>query len=192
MHIGIDFDNTIIEYDDMYYRYGVKLNMIPDSISINKHAIRRYIKKHFGNNAWVKLQEDVYATYIAEGKKAKGLTEFLLACKSASCQVSIVSHKSRYGYFRKKINLHKAALEWLAQNGCFQFDQISVHDVHFEESLRDKILRIKKLQCTHFIDDLEKVFVHKEFPKGIAKIMYSPNSRTKSPSNVAQFKSWDT
>ena len=45
MHIGIDFDNTIVTYDNVFYEHAVKLGLIDKSVSKNKKQIRDEIRK---------------------------------------------------------------------------------------------------------------------------------------------------
>ena len=58
--------------------------------------------------------------------------------------------------------------------GFFDEKQFSLarDKVFFESTREKKIERIKLLGCTHFIDDLAEVFLHKHFPDQVKKVLY--------------------
>ena len=41
--IGLDFDNTLTNYDNLFYETAKDLNLIPDIIKASKVAIRDYL-----------------------------------------------------------------------------------------------------------------------------------------------------
>ena len=57
-----------------------------------------------------------------------------------------------------------AALGFMRKYGFFDEDilNLSVDSVYFEMTREEKVKRIESLQCTHFIDDLEEIFLHHE------------------------------
>ena len=70
-------------------------------------------------------------------------------------------------YYITKTNLRTAALEWMQKNNLV----ISKDNIFFESTRQDKIKRIKELECTHFVDDLEETFEESSFPKKVKKIL---------------------
>ena len=52
--------------------------------------------------------------------------------------------------------------------------------LYFEPTRDDKIERIARLGCTHFIDDLEEVLEHSRFPAGVRRILFL-NGRSDIP-----------
>ena len=42
-YIGLDFDNTIIDYDQLFYLEAFNLNLIPNNITKSKVAVRKYL-----------------------------------------------------------------------------------------------------------------------------------------------------
>ncbi len=42
--IGIDFDNTLSNYDSLFYKIARDLNLIPPTIKAEKVVIRNYLK----------------------------------------------------------------------------------------------------------------------------------------------------
>ena len=45
MIIGIDFDNTIIKYDELFYKISLEQNLIPSNIIKDKVLISKISKK---------------------------------------------------------------------------------------------------------------------------------------------------
>ena len=70
----------------------------------------------------------------------------------------IVSHKTKYPYYGEKKKLHNLSKKWLDE---FIFNKKNrfrkKYKVFFETTEKKKIRRIKKLELTHFIDDLIKI-----------------------------------
>ena len=58
-----------------------------------------------------------------------------------------------------KYDLHESAIEWLKKHKFFDqtFLNLRREDIYFEETKERKIERIKKLGCTHYIDDLYSI-----------------------------------
>ena len=42
--IGLDFDNTLVCYDNLFYEIAVRKNLIPKEIEKTKNAVRNYLK----------------------------------------------------------------------------------------------------------------------------------------------------
>lgn len=184
--IGIDFDNTIVSYDQLIHTVAYDLGLISGRISKNKTSVRDTIRGlPDGDVEWQKVQAMVYGPRILEATVAPGATEFLLRCVYQEIKVHIVSHKTEFAnYDVTQTNLRAAAVEWLETNlavkkGLFG---ISLADVYFESSRREKIKRVSTLRCTHFIDDLMETFEESNFPDGIRKILYT-NRKVGSASN---------
>lgn len=177
MVIGIDFDNTIICYDEVFYREAVQHGWIHNNFPRNKKLIRDYIWRTKGDNAWQRLQAIAYGQKINDALLIKGVKDFLFLCRDKGIRVYIVSHKTEYADNDPyRTNLREAAIQWMEYKGFFngRAPCLSRQDIFFEITRLDKINRIKELGCTLFIDDLEEIFTEKIFDKGIGKILYSP------------------
>ncbi len=176
-NVGIDFDNTIIIYDDVFHKYAVQLGLVSPEIEKNKQVIRDAIRMlPKGNDKWTELQGLVYGNYIGEARLADGVGQFLLICREESIKVSIISHKTVYPAIGSKVNLQEAAKEWIELNGFYSKYGLSPEDVVFEETLEGKLSQIKNRGCSHFIDDLSEVLFHPNFPVGVKKILYSQSA----------------
>ena len=76
----------------------------------------------------------------------------------------------------EKVNLRNAAREWLRTNGMLGPQAVLEENVYFEDTRAEKIARIVRLKCTHFIDDLEEVFDDPAFPSDVERMLISPAS----------------
>ena len=91
--------------------------------------------------------------------------------------INIISHKTRVPYLGAKVDLHAAAKNWLTINHFFDTNGLNLKEnqIYFEVTKEEKIDRIMANGCTHYVDDLPEIL--EMIPKGIQKILFSPNSR---------------
>jgi hypothetical protein len=179
LRIGIDFDNTIITYDDVFRTAAKAKGLIAADFSGSKQAVRDAIRLlPDGELAWQRLQGQVYGKGIAEAKMVDGVAAFLRRAKAAGCTIVVVSHKTEYGHFDPdRVNLRTAALDWMTGQGLFDSEHgIALSNVHFESTRAEKLERIATLSLTHFIDDLEEVLTDPDFPAGVARILFAEDA----------------
>jgi hypothetical protein len=191
-NIGIDFDNTIVVYDEVFHKYALKLGLILKEVKKNKQAIRDSIRAlPGGNDKWTKLQGLVYGKHMDEARPSLGVKRFFKACKKNSFKVMIISHKTLYPAMGPRVNLQAAAKMWLKNMDFLSKFGITEKDIVFEETLDGKLEQIARKRCAYFIDDLKEVLVHPGFPKGVVKILYSQESNDVFPADITRFKDWD-
>jgi len=192
--IGVDFDNTIISYDDILHKVAVERSLISPSLLKSKKHIRDDIRRlPDGEIEWQKLQAVVYGPRIKEATLIDGVQAFINSCRRAGVKIYIISHKTEFAnYDRMKINLRSAALQWMFKNRFFEKDGLgfSQEDVYFETTRLGKIKRVTELNCTHFIDDLEETFLERSFPGSVEKILFAPHDQTIQESRMKSFPSW--
>ena len=101
------------------------------------------------------MQGEVYGSKIHEAEPAENVLKELKKIKDKGYQISIISHKTKHPYMGPKYDLHESAIEWLKKHKFFDqtFLNLRREDIYFEETKERKIERIKKLGCTHYIDD---------------------------------------
>jgi hypothetical protein len=192
MKIGIDFDNTIIDYGQLFHKYAVDRFGMPPSIGAEKTSVKAYfLSLPNGNTPWTELQGIVYGEKILEATLYNDCGDFLLYCKDKSIPVCVISHKSEFPALGPRINLRTAAIDWLAKNGffdqtCFALEKSSVF---FEPTRLSKLSRIASQECTIFIDDLPEIFEDKDFPQNVRKILFS--SENVASNNVSLFDNWN-
>jgi hypothetical protein len=193
MRIGIDFDNTIIAYDDVFLTAAKERGLVDENFRGRKQAIRDAIRLlPDGELSWQKLQGQVYGKGIGGAAMFEQVASFLCRCHLEKCPVLIVSHKTMYGHHDPdRINLHEAALDWMKAQGFFSDHYgISLANVFFEETRDAKIARIAALGCTHFIDDLEEVLTDPAFPPNVTRILFSDDKTTTAASPYVVCPSW--
>jgi hypothetical protein len=188
LRIGIDFDNTIITYDDEFRAAAEAGGLIAPGFSGNKQAVRDAIRLlPDGELAWQRLQGQVYGKGIGGAAIVAGVATFLRRCRTEGCAVVVVSHKTEYGHFDPdRVNLRKAALDWMAGQGLLGGDHgIALADIHFESTRAEKLARIAALSLTHFIDDLEEVLTDPDFPPDVERILFADGAQPASPSYIS-------
>lgn len=174
MRVGIDFDNTLVCYDDVFLNAALENKLLPDDFSGSKQQVRDTIRRASGDWAWTELQAQVYGRRMAEARMIEGAAEFIAACRDNGVPVNIVSHKTQFAAADPGgADLRVVALDWMETNGFFRRDGLGLSrsDVFFESTREDKCRRIAALECTDFIDDLEEVFNEPAFPAGVRSFL---------------------
>jgi len=191
MHIGLDFDNTIVTYDRVFHRAALERGLIAAGVPRRKREVRDAIRLlPGGEDAWTELQGVVYGRRMPGAEPAPGVEPFLAACRAAGVRVSIISHKTEFPAIGARVNLRDAAREWLAARGLAARCGIDPADILFLGTLAEKLAAIADRACTHFVDDLVEVLGHPAFPPGVERILYAPACGVLPPGILA-FDSWE-
>jgi hypothetical protein len=169
--LAIDLDNTIITYDDLFYKFTKKkLNI--HSNKKNKENIKKLIINKFNEKKWTEIQSIVYSQKIFQAKIFPG---FIYQIKKLSkrCEIFIVSHKTLWPIYGKKINLHDKTKQFLKKKkiSFCKNPLIKKENIFFETTKERKVKRIKIIKPDYFIDDLESIL--KKIPKSINKILFN-------------------
>jgi len=192
--IGLDFDNTIVLYDDVFRAVGTECGLLPEGFQGGKDAVRSHVRaQHDGEARWTALQAKVYGPGIRRALPAPGLFEFLAAARSHGVRLAIVSHKTMVAAADPHgVNLRDAARDWIAVHGLTDPARggIDPADVHFESTRAEKIARIRALGCRVFIDDLEEVFEEADFPLGVDRILVKHGAPSLPTGPFRAFRSW--
>jgi hypothetical protein len=177
LHVGLDFDNTIICYDEVFLSAARARRLVPAGFAADKQAIREAVRrKRDGELAWQRLQSYAYAQGIGRALLHEGVDHFLRRCRSEGVRVSIVSHKTEFGHFNSEgPNLREAASSWMHAAGFFSQDGLGLRheDVFWESTRAEKLERIASLRCTHFVDDLVEVLTDPAFPEGVVRLLFA-------------------
>jgi hypothetical protein len=180
IRIGLDFDNTIIRYDDVFVAAAVARGLVPMDFTGNKQAVRDTIRLlPDGEIDWQKLQGHVYGRGIAGASAFDGLDSFLHRARRSDAHVVIVSHKTEFGHYDPdRVNLRTAALSWMKAQGFFAPGGFGLtrENVHFAATRAEKLARIAALGCDVFVDDLEEVLTDPDFPAGVRQILFSEHA----------------
>jgi hypothetical protein len=185
LRIGLDFDNTIITYDDVFLSTARERGLIGADFTGRKQAIRDAIRLlPDGELLWQKLQGQVYGKGLAQASMFEGVDAFLRRCRLNKVPVVIVSHKTEFGHHDPdRVNLRDAARDWMTAHGFFYASGFGIAPdaVYFEATRQDKLARITQLGCSHFIDDLEEVLSDPDFPPGVERILFTEGRPASAP-----------
>ncbi len=82
LRIGIDFDNTIAGYDDVFSRAARDEGLVPADFIGTKQQVREAVRRlDDGELKWQRLQGLVYGTRMAEAVMFDGVGSFLRRCR---------------------------------------------------------------------------------------------------------------
>jgi hypothetical protein len=193
--IGVDFDNTLISYEEVMGRLALDRGLLSPGSAGGKKAIRDAIRgRPNGELEWQRLQAEVYGPRIGEGRLMDGARAFLEGCRRRSIRVFVISHKSRLATAGDgKTDLWRCAREWMRSQGFFDPRQMGLpeEDLFFEPTRLEKARRIGRTGCTVFVDDLEETFLEPTFPQGVRKILYSSHGSPGGPSDIECAATWN-
>lgn len=192
MIIGIDFDNTIVCYDGLFYQAAVARRLVPEQTPPSKEAVRDFLRAAGREDAWTELQGLVYGHEIHRAKPFDGAGAFLQRCRHERVMVAIISHRARQPFAGPAIDMHQAAREWLDAQHWFtgNANGLDRERVHFEETKAAKLARIAAAHCDVFIDDLPELLAEPEFPRGVQRVLFDPHSTGPSQTQVQRVGSW--
>ena len=177
--IGIDLDHTIIDYKNIFAEKAFSLGFIKTDSIMTKNEVKTVVTKlEDGEKKWGLLQVNVYSEGIYEASIMNGFPEFVKFCNKRKISLFIISHKTKTNPNDPlKRNLKNAALKWMTNNQFFESNGLgfNISHVFFNNSIDEKISRIRSQNCNYFIDDLEKVLSNSAFPINTRKIIFLSN-----------------
>lgn len=194
MRLGVDFDNTLVCYDRVFFTTACEQTLIPPHTPPSKEAVRDYLRSQRQEEEWTRLQGYVYGARMAEAKAFPGAAEFLRECHALAIPVFVVSHKTRYACAGPRYDLHQAAYDWLRLTHFLdeRHTGLSESRVFFELSREAKLERIARLGCTHFIDDLPECLLDPAFPPGVERILFAPHGgEAAAAGGLKVVRDWD-
>jgi hypothetical protein len=197
LHIGIDLDNTIIDYSDVFAPVASELGLLPESHGLRtKKAVKEHLLARAGDESlWMRLQGQIYGRFIALARPYPGVIAAIDHFRSQGHRLSIVSHKTRHGHFDvDAIDLWDAALGWLERQEITGSSDAGARiirsDVHFRVTRDEKIAQIDALDISVFIDDLPEVLSDPAFPPQVRRILFSPDGDPEISPDWAGARSW--
>ena len=193
MIIGLDFDNTIVSYDNLFHKVGIEKGLISSDFPINKVAIRDHLRKSGQEETWTEMQGYVYGARLDEAVPYPGVIEFFRSAVNAGSTIKIISHKTLFPFSGPKYDLHKAARNWISQQlKDADVPLIGQEDAFFEETKIEKIKKIDEISCDIFLDDLPEILLAENFPNRAKKILFDPekNHLAVSYESLSIVNSW--
>jgi hypothetical protein len=191
MILGTDFDNTLVQYDQLFHALARERGLIPGTVAADKTAIRDYLRRAGREADWTELQGIAYGPEIGRAAAYPGAIEALRQLQARGHEVHIISHKSRQPYRGARHDLHQAARSWLERQGLAPPGRPGAASrVCFELTLPGKLGRIRDSQCDWFVEDLPEVLLHPEFPGRTRRILLDPAGRFPQPAGCRRIESW--
>ena len=190
MILGLDFDNTLICYDELFYQVALDKDLIPSDLSKTKNTVRDYLRQVGKEDDWILLQGEVYGSRILEATAFEGMQETLKKIAAQSERMFLISHKTRTPYMGRQYDLHQAARGWLDGHAFFDVEGLGWHEnqVFFELTKEEKVQRIVQLGCTHYIDDLPEIL--RLLPDTVQKILFAPHKQEPIPKEWERLDEW--
>lgn len=175
VRIGIDLDNTIIDYRQLFAEVARSSRLVSGEFTGDKSALRAHVRAlPDGERRWVELQATVYGERIQGARAMPGALDFVRRACASSIPVFIVSHKTeRPAADPRGIDLREAARGWLRRHDFIAADALGEDAVFFEATRAEKVSRIGALACSAFIDDLVEVFDDTGFPPEVDRFLLS-------------------
>jgi hypothetical protein len=189
MIIGLDFDNTIVNYDAVFYAVAREQKLVPAMEHPSKQVVRNYLREQGREDEWTELQGFVYGTRMEQAELYPGIPDFLARCKEDDAKVYIISHKTPTPYQGPAYDLHGAARSFIEVKGLYLMGLARDH-VFFEVTKEKKIERIIERQCDVFLDDLPEFLALPGFP-AIQRYLFDPKNQHKSSAEFIPVQSWD-
>jgi len=193
-HIGIDLDNTIIDYEHVFAPTAERLGLLPARSGLtSKACVKRHLCAHGGEAAWMRVQGQTYGRFIGLATPYPGVGTFLRTVRARGVHVSIVSHKTRHGHYDPdRIDLWGAALDWLDRHGFFTVEGggLDPAQVYFETTREAKLARIAALGCQIFIDDLAEVLLSPAFPAAVERLWFTGGRAASDGGGLPALRSW--
>ena len=194
LRIGLDFDNTIANYDQAFPEVARILGYETNDLNatLNKRDLKlKLLKLPDGDTAWQKVQGLVYGKFIDLASLYPGVYEFVLRALASGHEIFIVSHKTELGHFdESRTPLRQAATTWLINQKLVgdSDSKIKLQNIYYAETRDEKINKIVELQLDVFIDDLDEVLSDRSFPKRTRKILFGSGATTSQ--EILAMQSW--
>lgn len=184
MRIGLDFDNTIVCYNQAIAFLANDLFELPPDVPRTKLGVRNFLRAAGREPEWTAFQGELYGPGMQHAQPFEGAIATMQQLVSAGNELTIISHRSLRPYAGEPHDLHQAARNWVADHlkSVGLFGGKSNHsDVHFLETLDQKVTMIGELSCKVFIDDLPEVLSAPGFPLDTYPILFYPSRKAPFP-----------
>jgi hypothetical protein len=189
VRLGIDLDNTIIDYAHAFGAAVAAAGVAPVEPSGGKTALRDALRARPGGEAeWTRVQAFAYGPLIERARPFPGVDAFFARARERGLRVTIVSQKTEFAAAAPDgPNLRECAHAWLAAHGIVRDGEPAVY---FESTRTAKCARIAALGLTHFVDDLVEVFADPAFPAGCTRWLFAPDGVAAPVPAERTFATW--
>lgn len=194
MRIGIDLDNTLVCYDELFWRLAVERGWIARTVPARKDEVRDALRRCGREEDWTRLQGEVYGPGMSEAPPFAGALAALRTMQKRRWSTCVVSHRTKTPLAGIDADLHQSARAWLSGRQFLDAEAtgLSETSVFLEQTKEGKLARIKALDLTWFIDDLPELLIDAEFPPTVQRMLFDPHRRRPDvPTDVAVVHHWD-
>jgi hypothetical protein len=187
--LGVDFDNTLVCYDEVFGRAARELDLVPGGAS--KLQVREALRRAGREEAWIELQGHVYGTRMDEARAFPGALEALCTVRARGHEVFIVSHRTLHPARGPAHDLHQAARDWILHHLRRDGRPVVEADhVYLETTREEKVRRIGELGCDVFVDDLPEVLQSADFPAATRRILFDPDGGHSPSLGLQRLRAW--
>ena len=194
MIIGLDFDNTIVCYDQAILKLSQSIPDLPSSVSRSKLGLRDHLRSTGREAEWTAFQGTLYGPGMEHAEPFEGALETMLQMVADGHRLVIISHRSRHPYAGPPHDLHAAARTWVALRlqslGLFSSTLDNLNAVNFLETREEKLAMIGKLACDVFVDDLPEVLNDEHFPSRTMPVLFDPTREHVAKANTHLLNDW--
>ena len=194
MIVGLDFDNTIVCYDQAILKLSQSIPDLPSSVSRSKLGLRDHLRSTGRETVWTAFQGTLYGPGMEHAEPFEGALETMLQMVADGHRLVIISHRSRHPYAGPPHDLHAAARTWVALRlqslGLFSSTLDNLNAVNFLETREEKLAMIGKLACDVFVDDLPEVLNDEHFPPQTIPLLFDPTREHVAKANTYLLNDW--
>ena len=191
MRIGLDFDNTIVCYDQAIALLAEELFELPAELPRTKLELRNFLRADGREAEWTAFQAELYGPGMRYAQPFEGAISTMQQLAAEGHELVIISHRSRRPYAGPPHDLHVAARGWvderLQTNGLFTDDNSMIN---FLETREEKVACISHLCCCAFLDDLPDVLQAPGFPAQTVGILFDPSGAGTTPPGCRLITDW--
>ena len=191
MRIGLDFDNTIVCYDQAIALLAEELFELAEDVPRTKLGLRDHLRAAGREPEWTAFQAELYGPGMRYAQPFEGAIATMQKLVAEDHELVIISHRSRRPYAGPPHDLHAAAHLWVAERmqsaGLFAEANGSLN---FLETRQEKVARIAELGCQAFLDDLPEVLAAPGFPASAEGILFDPSGRCAAPEGKLRISAW--
>lgn len=191
MIIGVDFDNTIVSYEGVFYRSALQRKFISPDGPTSKIGIRDALRKSGQEHLWTELQGYVYGPGMAFAEPFAGVKRAFSELAARGAELRIVSHRTRRPYLGPDYDLHQSAREWILAHDLCGTPGLKRENIFFEETKESKLQRVRTLGCEIFIDDLPEILCAEALVSHVRGILFDPSGEHPDVPNVERVEAWE-
>jgi len=183
MRVGIDIDNTIINYESAFLLLSELIGLKVSNDSNAKELIKNSLKSRFkGESLWNFAQGLVYGPLARNAKLYPNCFDVITFLKKSKSKIFLVSHKT-INPINKNLShfdLRDITIKFLQQERIINhMGPIYKENIFFCDSIDEKVEKINSLNLDIFIDDLEEVLNHVNWPKKTFRLLFANNVKNK-------------